>query len=184
MPKKWIIITVLVIAIGAALVQPIMMTLTKRHSPYEEIAYDQNDLAITVAYCRPYMKDRVIFGELVPFGEVWRTGANEATTIELSQDVTVAGEPLPAGRYALFTIPGENEWTMIFKNKADQWGAFDYDAAEDALRVDVAAEHAESSAPMEQFTIRLDEAENGADLNFAWEKTYVSVPIRLGSGGD
>ena len=92
---------------------------------------------ITIEYGRPSVKDRVIWGGLVPYDRVWRTGADEATTILFSDDVLIAGQPLAAGEYSLFTIPGENEWTVIFNNVAQQWGAFNYDEAQDALRVTV-----------------------------------------------
>ncbi|MEX0679799.1 MAG: DUF2911 domain-containing protein [Balneolales bacterium] len=97
------------------------------------------DVAIT--YGRPSVRDRVIFGVLVPFGEVWRAGANEATTITFSDDVFIEGEPVEAGTYGLFTIPREDEnWTIILNSTANQWGAYDYNNEEDVLRVDVSAE--------------------------------------------
>jgi hypothetical protein len=92
---------------------------------------------ITVKYSSPAVKGRKIWGELVPYGQVWRTGANEATTITFSKDVTVEGQKLKAGTYALFTVPGDKEWTVIFNNTAKQWGAFKYDQTQDALRVKV-----------------------------------------------
>lgn len=104
-------------------------------------------VSVILEYGRPEAREREIWGTLVPWDAVWRTGANEATTIELGADVLVEGRPLPAGRYGLFTIPGEDEWVVIFNREADQWGAFDYDAAEDALRVTVrpqTAEHVEA----------------------------------------
>lgn len=90
---------------------------------------------VVITYGRPSVKDREIFGGLVPYGEVWRTGANEASTITFSGDVTVEGQPLAAGTYSLFTIPTDGDWTVIFNNVAEQWGAFNYSEAEDALRV-------------------------------------------------
>ncbi|MEZ5332457.1 MAG: DUF2911 domain-containing protein [Thermoanaerobaculia bacterium] len=104
-------------------------------------------ISVVLEYGRPEVRGREIWGGLVPYGEVWRTGANEATTLELGSDALIEGEPLAAGRYGLFTVPGEEEWVVAFNRVADQWGAFDYDAAEDALRVTVeprAAEHVEA----------------------------------------
>lgn len=92
---------------------------------------------IEIVYSRPGVKEREIWGDLVPYGEVWRTGANENTTISFEHDVTVEGEPLPAGTYGLHTIPGEETWTIIFSADNDQWGSFSYDEANDALRVEV-----------------------------------------------
>lgn len=90
---------------------------------------------ITVVYHRPGVKGRQIWGALVPYGEVWRTGANEATTISFSEDVTIDGKTLPKGTYAFFAIPTQTDWTLIFNNVPKQWGAFSYDATKDALRV-------------------------------------------------
>lgn len=101
---------------------------------------------ITIEYGRPGVKERQIWGALVPYGRVWRTGADEATTIEFSGDVRIQGKPLPAGRYGFFTIPEEDSWTLVFNGTPDQWGAFSYSEEEDALRVRVEpaeAEHTE-----------------------------------------
>ncbi|RMG72406.1 MAG: DUF2911 domain-containing protein, partial [Bacteroidetes bacterium] len=92
---------------------------------------------ITINYGSPAAKGRTLWGDLVPYGAVWRTGANEATTFTVSQDVTIEGQTLPAGTYSLFTIPGESDWTIIFNKTAEQWGAYEYDEAADALRVKV-----------------------------------------------
>lgn len=104
---------------------------------------------VTLEYGRPKVKGRTIWGGLVPYGKVWRTGADEATTITFDQNVTVEGEALPAGTYALFTIPGEEEWTVIFNKTAKQWGAYKYDEAEDALRVTVSPREGEMVEEME-----------------------------------
>ena len=90
---------------------------------------------MTITYSRPGVKGRKVWGTLVPYGQVWRTGANEATTIAFSDDVTINGQPLKAGTYSLHTIPGEKEWTLIFNSVANQWGSYSYDATKDALRV-------------------------------------------------
>ncbi len=92
-------------------------------------------VTVTLEYGRPKVKGRTIWGGLVPYGQVWRTGADEATTITFSADVEIGGQKLAAGTYALFTEPGENEWTIIFNKVAQQWGAFRHDAGQDAARV-------------------------------------------------
>lgn len=125
---------------------------------------------VTIEYGRPNVKERDVWGALVPMGELWRTGANEATTISFSADVTVEGNALSAGTYSLFTIPGEDAWTVIFNNVASQWGAFNYDSEEDALRVPVAPveiEHVES----------MDFAVDGSTVMLRWEK--VGVPFAV-----
>ena len=92
---------------------------------------------ITINYSSPAVKGRTLWGDLVPLGQVWRAGANEATTFTTSKDIKVEGKTLPAGTYSFFIIPGETESTFIFNKVAKQWGAFNYDAKEDALRVSV-----------------------------------------------
>ena len=133
---------------------------------------------IGIQYSRPGAKGRVIFGDLVPFGEVWRTGANAATKISFSTDVKLGGQAVPAGTYALFTIPEAKEWTVILNKVADQFGAFSYDASQDLLRVK--APVVALPAPLESFTIGVDElGTHTAMLTLAWEKTAVRVPIEI-----
>ena len=124
---------------------------------------------VTIEYGRPNVKGRTIWGGLVPYGKVWRTGANEATTITFSADVEIEGQPLPAGTYSLFTVPGEDSWEIRFNNVAAQWGAFKYDASKDALRVSVAP--AESDF-IETMTFGIGHGKVGlhwADLGVAFE---------------
>jgi Protein of unknown function (DUF2911) len=128
---------------------------------------------LRISYSRPSAKDRTVFGGLVPYGQVWRTGANEATTFEVSQPVTVQGQPLPAGKYALFTIPTTKEWTIIFNKTAKQWGAYEYQATDDVLRVP--ATPTATPAPLEQFTIT---ANKTGQVTLAWEKTQVSFVVK------
>jgi hypothetical protein len=119
------------------------------------------------------MKGRTIFGSLVKYGEVWRTGADEATEITFKKDGTFGGQPVKAGTYTLFTIPGEKEWTIILNGKTGQWGAYDYEKnkSQDVLKVNVPATSAPGAA--EQLTITLP----AKALVIAWEKTQVSVPL-------
>ena len=110
--------------------------LSPEASVYEKVGYTD----VTIVYCRPGVKDRKIWGDIVPYNEVWRTGANEATTIEFSKDVKIEGKDVPAGKYSLFTIPGEKEWTVIINKQAEQWGAFNYNQDEDLVRFKVKPE--------------------------------------------
>ena len=100
---------------------------SKRPSPPDKVSEKVGSATITIDYSQPSVKDREIWGGLVPYGKVWRTGANEATTFENSADVKVEGESLKAGKYGLFTIPEANEWTIIFNSVPDQWGSGGYD---------------------------------------------------------
>lgn len=131
---------------------------------------------VEVEYSRPGMKGRKIFGGLVPFGAVWRTGANEATKITFGGDVSFGGEVVLAGSYALFTIPEANEWTVILNKVVGQWGSYAYDAKNDLVRFKVKP----TSAPeaLETFTIGVgDFHDDSAVLTIAWDKTRVAVPI-------
>lgn len=149
---------------------------TKSHSPAQTVtASVSSGLAVQVDYCRPYKKGRAVFGGLVPWGKVWRTGANEATLISFSKDATFGGKPVKAGRYSLFTIPGEAEWTIILNRQTGQWG-LSYDQAQDALRVTVPAHR--HPVATEQFTVVLPVAGNDLALGLDWDQTLVTVPIR------
>lgn len=109
----------------------------EKPSPAKTAEGEINGAKITINYSSPAVKGRTVWGDLVPMGEVWRAGANDATTIEFSKDVKIQGKELPAGKYSFFVIPGEMESTFIFNKVAKQWGAYTYDQAEDALRVTV-----------------------------------------------
>lgn len=130
---------------------------------------------VKVTYGRPYKKGRAIFGGLVPYDQVWRTGANEATEITFAKDGTFGGQPVKAGTYSLFTIPTEKEWTIILNSALKQWGSFGYDKIKDkdVLKVKVPAGKAPSET--EQFTITLP----ANSLVLTWDKTQVTVPYKL-----
>jgi hypothetical protein len=124
---------------------------------------------VTISYSRPSMRGRKIFGELVPFGEMWRTGANTATTFTFSDEVTLEGKKIPGGTYSVFTIPGQNEWTVIL-NKNAKAGVNDYKQAEDVARFTVQPK--KTGSPYETFTIDIsDLTMSGALLNIKWENT-------------
>lgn len=113
-----------------------------RASPNAAVSQTIGTTVVSITYGSPAVKGREVFGGLEAYGKVWRAGANEATVISFTGDVTVNGEALPAGTYALFAIPGESEWTLIFNGTPNQWGAYDYDAGKDVLRVMVDAQEA------------------------------------------
>lgn len=108
---------------------------SKRPSPPATATTKVGDATITINYGQPSVNSRKIWGELVPYGQVWRTGANEATTFETDKDIKVQGKTLPAGKYGFFTVPNEKEWTIVFNKIPNQWGAFKYDESKDFLRV-------------------------------------------------
>lgn len=127
---------------------------------------------IVLEYGRPKVNERKIWGELVPFNQVWRTGANEATTIMFSKDVLVEGKPLPAGTYGLFTLPTEGDWTIIFNKVAKQWGAFRYSDAEDALRVTVTPVKSDKKIEEMDFVIE------GDKVVLRWENLTVPFTVK------
>lgn len=132
---------------------------------------------ITIDYSRPSARGRKIFGELVPYNQIWRTGANRVTLISLSTEAIVEGQKLPAGKYGLLTIPREDRWTVIFNTDTTLWGADGYDQKKDVLRVDVVPNVIEGDGT-ETFTISVDALrDNGATLTLAWEN--VKVPVNI-----
>jgi hypothetical protein len=179
--KKIILLIFLgIILIGAGFVAYIMLT-TKSHSPAEKLEYTDGDLILTVEYCRPYKKGRLIFGEksegaLLPFGEYWRTGANEATEVEFNKDISINGNSLPAGRYRFYTVPGKSDWTIAFNSELGKWGYGEPDYDLDILVLEIAS--SDGSELIEQFTISATKAsENSMELILAWDRTTVSIPI-------
>lgn len=171
----------LLLALATVLTQPASAQRTveppeARSSPMR-VAHTtlENGTYAKVVYGSPHKRGREIFGELVPYGEVWRLGANEATEVTFTGDVNFAGQPLEAGTYALFAIPGQQTWTMIVNNHLGQWGAYTYNEERDVLRVEVPAARIDSS--YEAFTVSFEEADRGTDLVFAWDQTRVVVPI-------
>ncbi|MBI2511698.1 MAG: DUF2911 domain-containing protein [Opitutae bacterium] len=137
---------------------------------------------IEVNYNRPGVKGRKIFGGLVPYGEIWRTGANTATKITFSTAVKLGGTAVPAGTYELFTIPGEKEWTVIVHKNMSQWGSYAYDQKNDVARV--TARVAALASPVETFSIWFNDVrDDSATLNFTWEKTHVVVPLSVDTVG-
>ncbi len=175
---KWFFIVTGSLVVIAAIGFQVMKSQTKKYSPEETVIYSNAELNLEVFYNRPSKKERVIFGGLVPYGQVWRTGANEATTFSSSTDITVAGKTLPAGKYTLWTIPDKSKWTVIFNSEQYGWGV-DFNEmasrnpASDAVQVEVPA--LKSSNVYEQFTITFEESP--LRMRFVWDNTVVDVPI-------
>jgi hypothetical protein len=148
-----------------------------RPSPKATVSQTVGLTDITITYCRPSVKGRVIWGGLVPYDQVWRTGANEATTITFSDDVTVEGTKLPAGTYGLFTIPGKDEWTVVFNKGAKQWGAYEYKQADDVLRIK-ATPHAVDAHELLTFIFPTVATES-ATVAIVWEKLAVPFTVKV-----
>ncbi len=150
---------------------------SKRASPPETATGTVAGSTITINYSSPAVKGRKIWGDLVPYDKVWRLGANEATIFETSKDIMVEGKKLPAGKYSLYAIPGENQWTFIFNSKTGQWGikndgSTTEDPANDVLRV--------TAKPMKSSTFneRMKFVVNGSGFTLEWENLKVPVSIK------
>jgi tetratricopeptide (TPR) repeat protein len=160
---------------GAALAQSLVLDLPNQ-SQGAEISQRIGITNVTIKYHRPLVKDRKVWGGLVPYGQVWRAGANINTTIAFSDPVTIEGQPLAAGTYGLHMIPNADEWTVIFSKNSTSWGAFTYDQAEDALRVNVKPKAADMHNAL---TYDFDQLQpDSAVVLLEWEK--VAVPFKVG----
>lgn len=151
-------------------------------SPLDVVLFrDKNKEPVArVLYSRPQKRDREVFGKLVPFGEVWRTGANEATEITLYQDMMVGDKRIKKGTYTLFTIPQENEWTVVLNNSTNIWGAYDYHVEQDVARITVPVR--KTSTSIEALSMAFEPIENGAKLQIGWDDRYVEIPFKNPQG--
>lgn len=148
-------------------------------SPHDIAYYRVNKITppiIKVLYGRPQKDGRAIFGSLIPYGEVWRVGANEATEIRFYQDITFGGEEVKAGTYALYAIPGETEWTVILNSNIDGWGAKGYEKSQDIARAKAKVSEAEF---VEAFSIGFKSKGRHVNMVMAWDTTRITVPIKF-----
>jgi hypothetical protein len=183
--KKILLATIFILLFAGTSVAQKLRAIDK--SPMDMAYYPDNfahdrkagDKAIIrVTYGRPTKNGRVIFGQLVPYNAVWRTGANEATEIKLYEAIELAGQKVKAGSYALFTIPGEKEWTIILNSDLDYWGAYSYNASHDVLRI--TAPVIALTETVENFTIQFEKkGVNEGVMKLAWDNTLVTVPFKL-----
>ena len=166
------------LAVSLALASPALAELElPRPSPQASVTQKVGLTDVSITYSRPGVKGRTIWGDLVPYDEVWRTGANEATIITFSDDVTINGQALAKGTYSLHTLPGRDAWSVIFNNVAEQWGSYSYDAKNDALRVAVKPR---AGAFTEWMTFEFPKlAVDSAEVVLRWEK--LEVPFTVGT---
>lgn len=180
---KWI----LIVLIGIALVMnfiamPYMQKQTKKHSPEQTVNYHKNDRDLKITYSSPSKKGRDIFGELIPYDQVWRTGANEPTSFITETDITISDKKLPAGIYSLWTIPNKDHWNVIFNSEMPEWGVTILSGGKETTRnpesdvINIEIPTQELSKVVEKFTIDFDDT-NNLTLFLAWDKTRVNIPI-------
>lgn len=152
--------------------------LEPKPSPLSVIRMNYKDAYVKITYSQPQKKGRKIFGELVPFDQVWRTGANEATEITTTRDVMVNGQLLKAGTYSFFTIPGKEKWTIILNADLGLWGSYNYNEKLDVMRFQVPAQPTEKVI-YEPFTMQFDQKNELADLLLLWDDVKVSIPLKF-----
>ncbi|MES1215270.1 MAG: DUF2911 domain-containing protein [Bacteroidota bacterium] len=132
---------------------------------------------LRVIYSRPQKAGRTVFGELVEYGTVWRMGANEATEVEFFKNVRIGGKKISRGRYTLYAIVHENNWTIILNKETDTWGAFKYNSKKDIVRTDVPVQ--KTDVPIEFFSIATEKTISGCNLIIAWDKIKIALPINF-----
>jgi hypothetical protein len=175
--QSWLVLLILAAALSSPLAQAQSFILDlPRDSQHSVLTQRIGITDVTVNYHRPLVKGRPIWGKVVPYGQVWRAGANENTTIAFSDPVTIEGQALPPGTYGLHMIPSENDWTIILSKNHTSWGSFTYNQSEDALRVTVKPQAGEMH---EALTYEFDDPKpDSAVLTLRWEK--LAVPVKIG----
>lgn len=163
---------------AALLAAPVLASAQKlpQSSPAGKLEQVVGLTTIKIEYSRPSMKDRVVFGDLVPFGEVWRTGANKCTTIEFDSPVVMAGQPVKAGKYSLFTVPGPEMWVLILNTNTELWGADERKPEEDVLTAKLQPKKNSGLVETLTFDFTLGQRDD-AILNLTWEATWLPIPI-------
>lgn len=149
-----------------------------RPSPLAVTTARYKDTYLKVVYSQPHKRGREIFGKTVPFGQVWRTGANEATELTVTRDITINGQPLKAGTYSVYTIPYPETWTIIINADVGMWGSYNYNAKQDVVRFDVPVQKL-TGAVYEAFTIMIEQRTDTAFILLLWDTTKVSFPVQF-----
>lgn len=150
---------------------------TTRVSPVAITSAHYKDTYLKVVYGQPQKKGRAIFGNVVPYGQVWRTGANEATEFTFTKDITINSTVIPAGTYSLFTIPGQQQWTIILNRDLGMWGSYQYNPKVDVIRFDVPVQLL-TNVVYEPFTIVLEQKNDKVEMSLMWDNVKVLFPIQ------
>lgn len=180
---KRLLIFLAAVAVGLFLYSHFVENIfSKRESPKDAVKFELNDTKLEVLYNRPYKKGREVFGALVPYDKVWRTGANEATTFTTNKTLKVGDTQVPKGAYTLWTVPNDSLWKVYFNTKQYDWGVDDQmrpmrEPQFDLLEVDVPVIHLDST--VEQFTIAFDNTVDVLKMTMAWDQTKIEVPMEI-----
>lgn len=180
---KWTLIVLSVVAIGLFIYAFAFEGIFgKRLSPKDMVKFELNDTKLEVFYNRPYKKNREVFGALVPYNEVWRTGANEATKFTTNKDLLIDGTELAKGEYTLWTIPKDSSWTIIFNTKQYPWGVDEQmrpmrEKQFDFLEIEEPVQKLDKS--VEQFTIAFDNTTDDLKMTLVWDKTKIEIPMQI-----
>jgi hypothetical protein len=149
-----------------------------RPSPLAVVAIKYRDSYVKITYSQPHKNNRSVFGSLVPYGQVWRTGANEATEITLTKDLKLNGSVLKAGTYSMFSIPEKDHWTIIVNSEVGLWGSYNYNTTLDVMRFDVPAQIG-IGLIYEPFTMAFDQQNEMANLLIMWDNVKITIPIKF-----
>jgi hypothetical protein len=152
---------------------------TPRPSPLAIVSARYKEAYLKITYSQPHKKGREVFGKLVPFGKVWRTGANEATELTITKNIQINGSLLQAGTYSIFTIPEKDKWTIIVNSDLGLWGSYNYNESLDVMRFEVPVQEISGDVIFEAFTIQLVQRNEVADLLMLWDRTKVSIPLKF-----
>lgn len=179
---KWVMLLLLIVAVGIFCYAYFEKgVFSKSLSPNDTVEFKLNDLKLEVFYNRPSKRDRLIFGGLVPYNQVWRTGANEATTFETNKTLKIGNDSLPKGKYTLWTVPNDTLWHVMFNSKQYPWGVDETmspmrDPNFDVLNLEVPVEKLNNT--VEQFTISFDNSTDNLALTMAWDDVKIAVPLK------
>jgi hypothetical protein len=180
---KRLLIVLTLLALGLLLYSVFVENIfSPRLSPKDSAEITLNDLKLKVEYNRPSKRDRIVFGALVPFDKVWRTGANEATTFETNKDLMIDGMVLRKGKYTIWTVPMEDKWKVMFNSKQYDWGVNEkmepmWDPNYDALEIEVPSLLIDET--VEQFTIAFNHGTGNLNLSLAWDNTFIEIPLKV-----
>jgi Protein of unknown function (DUF2911) len=176
MKKSAVFTLSLALAVAVLSAMSLAQDKSKRPSPPASATCTFSDgKTVKIDYSSPRMKGRKIFGDLVPYGKIWRTGANESTTFVTDTVVSVGGQDVPAGSYTIFTVPGADKWSLVISKKTGEWGTDYPGESNDLARVPMSV--SKTAGPVENFTIAFDQAGNKCTLHMDWENTRASVDV-------